>query len=153
MKKFIFMILPFFLLAGCGNNKDKFIIQSISPIGYDESAQKLQDEIKKQGFAISGVVEHKKIADENNITIRPQKIITYTDPKIASTLISCNPTMGMEVPFKVLVWQDYEGKVYIEYINPEYWSLTHNIKDQKCLALVNGIKADIEEAVKNTISK
>ena len=97
-------------------------------------------------------MDHKIIADEYNISIRPQKVIRFTQPEVVSMLLACNPTMGMDIPFKILVWNDYEGTTHIEYMNPEYWSLTHNIKDKKCLKLINQTKIAMESAV-DSVSK
>lgn len=153
MKGFIFAILAIFLLNGCGDDKGKFIIQNTSSKGFEETTLALKKALENQTFTVVEIVEHKKTADENDISIQPQKIITFTEPKVASTLIACNPTMGMEVPFKIIVWQSYEGKVSVEYINPEYWSLTHNIKDKKCLNIVNQTTVAIKKAVDSSLKK
>lgn len=153
MKGFIFAILAIFLLNGCGDDKGKFIIQNTSSKGFEETTLALKKALENQTFTVVEIVEHKKTADENDISIQPQKIITFTEPKVASTLIACNPTMGMEVPFKIIVWQSYEGKVSVEYINPEYWSLTHNIKDKNCLNIVNQTTVAIKKAVDSSLKK
>ncbi|MDD5548781.1 MAG: DUF302 domain-containing protein [Sulfurovaceae bacterium] len=151
MRGLIFAVLSIFLLAGCGGDKGKFIIQNTSTKGLEETTVALKKALQNQDFEVLDTIEHKKIADENKITIQPQKVITFTEPKVASTLIACNPTMGMEVPFKIVVWQSYEGKVSVEYINPEYWSLTHNIKDKNCLNLIDKTTIAIKKAVDNSL--
>lgn len=153
MKGFTFALLAIFVLGGCGNDKGKFIIQNTSSKSLEETTTALKKALENETFTVIDVIEHKKTADENNITIQPQKIITFTKPKVAYTLIACNPSMGMEIPFKILVWQSYEGKVSIEYINPEYWSLTHNIKDKNCLKAVNQTTVAIKKAVDSSLKK
>ncbi len=153
MKGFIFAILAIFLLNGCGDDKGKFIIQNKSQKGFEETALELRKALEAQNFTVLDTIEHKKTADENKISIQPQKIITFTEPKVASTLIACNPTMGIEVPFKIIVWQEYAGQISVEYINPEYWSLTHNIKDKKCLNILVQTTVAIKKAVDNSLKK
>ncbi len=153
MKIVMLAIVSFFLLSGCGNEKGAFIIQNKSSKGLEETALELRKALEAQNFTVLDTIEHKKTADENKISVQPQKIITFTEPKVASTLISCNPTMGMEVPFKIMVWQEYQGQINVEYINPEYWSLTHNIKDKKCLNLLNQTTAAIKKAVDDSLKK
>jgi len=79
--------------------------------------------------------------------------VRFTQPQVASMLIACNPTIGVDIPFKILIWASYDGVTHVEYINPEYWSLTHNIKDKKCIALVGQTKIAIEKAVADVIEK
>lgn len=153
MRIFIFAIVSIFLLSGCGNEKGKFIIQNKSSKGLEETTLELRKALEVQNFTVLEVIEHKKTADENKITIQPQKIVTFTEPKVASTLIACNPTIGVEVPFKIIVWQEYQGQVNVEYINPEYWSLTHNIKDKNCLNIVNQTTIAIKKAVESSLKK
>jgi len=95
MRIFIFAIVSIFLLSGCGNEKGKFIIQNRSSKGFEETTLELRKALEAQNFMVLEVIEHKKTADENKITIQPQKIVTFTEPKVASTLIACNPTMGV----------------------------------------------------------
>lgn len=153
MRILLLSVISFFLLSGCGNERGKFIIQNKSSRGFEETAIELRKALEAQNFTVLDTIEHKKIADENKISIQPQKIITFTEPKVASILIACNPTMGIEVPFKIIVWQEYEGEINIEYINPEYWSLTHNIKDKKCLNILDQTTVAIKKAIDSSLKK
>jgi uncharacterized protein (DUF302 family) len=59
---------------------------------------------------------------------------------MGTVLMNCNPSMGIDLPLRMLFTTDYEGLTTISYTNPEYWSLKHNIKDKNCLAIINKAK-------------
>ncbi|MDD5406175.1 MAG: DUF302 domain-containing protein [Sulfurovaceae bacterium] len=153
LKNVIFVAIAALLMTGCGNQKDSFIVSTTSDKNLTETTKNIENAVQKEKFTLVNTADNKIIADEYNISIRPQRVVRFTQPQVASILISCNPTMGMEVPFKILVWGDYSGVTHIEYINPEYWSLTHNIKDKKCLDLVGQTKIAIEKAVADVTEK
>ena len=54
--------------------------------------------------------------------------------------MNCNPSMGLDLPLRILISTNYEGITSLTFTNPEYWSLKHNIKDKNCLAILNKAK-------------
>ena len=54
--------------------------------------------------------------------------------------------MALEMPIRVTVYNELNGTTHLAYTNPEYWSLKHNIKEQKCIDLVNLVARDFDEA-------
>lgn len=153
MKNIILATLVALFISGCGDKKGSFILSSTSEQNLTETTKNLEKAIQNENFTLVDTLDHKITADEYNISIRPQKVIRFTHPQVASMLIACNTSMSMDIPFKMLVWNDYEGKTHIEYMNPEYWSLTHNIKDKKCLALINQTKIAMDKAVDSISAK
>jgi len=147
MKNILLAALAALFLMGCGNERGSFMLSTTSDQNLTEATKNLENALQKEMFTLVDTLDHKAVADKYDISIRPQRVVRFTYPQVASTLISCNPSMGMEVPFKILVWNDYSGKTHIEYLNPEYWSLTHNIKDKKCLELINQTKIAMDKAV------
>jgi len=49
----------------------------------------------------------------------------------------CNPSMGMDLPLRMLFYTDYAGKHWVSYTNAEYYTLKHNIKDKECLDIIS----------------
>ncbi|HHD72941.1 MAG TPA: DUF302 domain-containing protein, partial [Epsilonproteobacteria bacterium] len=61
-----------------------------------------------------------------------------------TALMKCNQSMGMDLPLRMLFYSDYEGRYWLSYTNPEYYSLKHNIKDNKCLAIINKVSIALQ---------
>ena len=67
--------------------------------------------------------------------------------------MNCNPSMGLDLPLRILFTTDYEGLTTITYTNPEYWSLKHNIKDKNCLNIINKAKMALDDLAKKAGEK
>jgi uncharacterized protein (DUF302 family) len=67
--------------------------------------------------------------------------------------MECNPSMGLDLPLRMLFTTDYEGQTRITYTNPEYWTLKHNIKDKKCLAIIQKIHIALQQLAEEAAAK
>ena len=83
----------------------------------------------------------------------PNITLEFSNNKIETKLISCNPSMALELPIRVAVYNELNGKTHVAYTDPEYWSLKHNVKDSKCIQLLILIKQDLAEAVEQVTIK
>ncbi len=153
MKKIIVVAMLSFVLFGCGSKDGKFVTEAVSPYSLDQSVQKVQNELVDKNYTIQGVIDNSALSGDDTLALKGQKLLTFTNDEVAAKLLSCNPAMGMEIPLKIVVWKDYEGKVHVAFINPEYWSLSYNIKDKSCITTVANIKSDMNIAVKNALKR
>ena len=85
--------------------------------GVEETTQALVQLIKERGLVYFETVDHSKIAEERGIDIPPTKVILFEDSELTSKLITCQQTTALDLPLKILVWEENED-VYIGFINP-----------------------------------
>tara|TARA_Y100001949_G_C15711107_1_gene210962 strand:- start:87 stop:536 length:450 start_codon:yes stop_codon:yes gene_type:complete len=85
--------------------------------GVDETTQSIVQLIKDRGLEYFETVDHDKIAKERGIEIPPTKVILFEDSALTSKLITCQQTTALDLPLKILVWEENED-VYIGFINP-----------------------------------
>ena len=97
----------------------------------------MENLIKEQGLTHFETFNHTKNAQDVKMNLKPESIVIFGNPKMGTTLMQCNPSMGLELPLRILISEDYDGVTTLTYTNPEYWSLKHNIKDVKCLNILN----------------
>ena len=149
MKKLLLVGLLGFVFIGCDNKKGAFLESVTSQNTHKESVAKLENIIKKKGLILFGTIDHKANAEGVKMNLKPITVVVFGNPKMGTVLMNCNPTMGIDLPLRVLVSTDYEGITTFTYTNPEYWSLKHNVKDKNCLAILNkakGALANITDA-------
>lgn len=140
------------ILAGCGD-KGAFIEEIPSQNDAPTAIAKLDKIIDERGLTRYGVINHAQYAKDVNMTLKPNTIVMFSNPQIDTLLIQCNPSMGMDLPFRLLFTTSYEGHTTISYTNPEYWSLKHNIKDKNCLGIISKVSADIREIAQEVSKK
>ena len=51
-------------------------------------------------------------------------MILYGNPKAGTPLIAQSPSIGIDLPLKLIVWQDASGKVFIAFNSADYLAHT-----------------------------
>ncbi len=140
MRKLLIIGLVGFALLGCDSKKGTFLETVESQNDLPTAVAKLEKLIKDQGLTHFGTMDHKANALGVNMNLKPETVVVFGNPKMGTVLMNCNPSMGLDLPLRMLITTDYEGKTSIIYTNPEYWSLKHNIKDKNCLNILTKAK-------------
>lgn len=154
MKKIFFTAITLVLLLnGCDSKGQKSLMVTInSKYPMQETIQRYEKAMQSRGYKLSAVIDHTNIAKDQNIYLLPTKSLVFDDPKRFSALLTCNPSMAIDLPIRVSVFSKLGGEVSLSYTQPEYWSLKHNIKDKNCLGIVDSIARDFN-TVSDSISK
>ena len=148
-------LIGFISLAfvGCDSKKGAFINTVESQNDHVTSVKKLESLIKTQGLTHFSTIDHKANANAVQMNLKPETVVIFGNPKMGTVLMNCNPSMGLDLPLRMLVTTDYEGLTTISYTNPEYWSLKHNIIDKNCLAILNKAKIALSKLAEETGKK
>lgn len=136
MRKLLLIGLVGFALLGCNAKKGTFLETVESENDLPTAVAKLERLIKEQGLTHFGTMDHRENARKVDMNLKPETVVVFGNPKMGTVLMNCNPSMGLDLPLRMLFTTDYEGKTTITYTNPEYWSLKHNIKDKNCLNIL-----------------
>ena len=130
------MFIIGFILLGCDSKKGAFLETVETQNDVPTAVAKLIATIKAKELTHFQTIDHAKNAKDVGLRLKPETVVIFGNPKMGTKLMECNPSMGLDLPLRILFSTDYEGKTTITYTNPEYWSLKHNIKDKKCLGII-----------------
>lgn len=144
MKKVFLIGLVGLALVGCDSKKGTFINTVESQNDHASSVSKLENLIQTQGLTHFSTIDHQANAKNVNMNLKPETVVVFGNPKMGTVLMNCNPSMGLDLPLRMLFTTDYAGLTTITYTNPEYWSLKHNIKDKNCLNILNKAKVALQ---------
>ncbi len=137
MNKLWILAVIGFALLGCETKKGSFLVHVQSHNTHEVSIAKLTDLIEEQRLTLFEIIDHTANAKKVKMNLKPETVVVFGNPKMGTILMNCNPSMGVDLPLRILISTDYEGLTTFTYTNPEYWSLKHNIKDSNCLAILN----------------
>ncbi|MDQ7047035.1 MAG: DUF302 domain-containing protein [Sulfurovum sp.] len=151
-KIFLITLLALFFTA-CDTKKGAFINTVESQNDHATSVKKLENLIKEKGLTHFSTIDHKANADAVQMNLKPETLVVFGNPKMGTVLMNCNPSIGLDLPLRILISTDYEGLTTILYTNPEYWSLKHNIIDKNCLAILNKAKIALANLAEETGKK
>lgn len=136
MKKLFLITIIGLALVGCDSKKGAFLETVETQNDVPTAVAKLLATIKAKELTHFQTIDHAKNAKNVGLRLKPETLVIFGNPKMGTKLMECNPSMGLDLPLKMLFSTDYEGLTTITYTNPEYWSLKHNIKDKKCLGII-----------------
>jgi len=137
MKRLLVLTVIGFALLGCDTKKGTFLETVQSQNSQEASVAKLKKLIQEEELTLFEIIDHKANATAVKMDLKPETVVVFGNPKMGTVLMNCNPSMGLDLPLRILVSTNYEGITSFTYTNPEYWSLKHNIKDKNCLAIIN----------------
>jgi uncharacterized protein (DUF302 family) len=85
-------------------------------------------------------IDHAAGAKTVGLSLRPTEVLIFGNPKSGTPLMQANQTMGIDLPLKVLVWQDADGRVWLSYNEPAWLALRHGL-DEAVAAAVKAMTA------------
>lgn len=95
-----------------------------------ETLNKLEKIVAEKGFGIVARVNHAAAAEKSGLSLRPTEVLIFGNPKVGTALMSSNQTIGLDLPIKVLAWEDADGVVSISYNDPAWMVSRHGIDDK-----------------------
>jgi len=103
------------------------IIDVPSNHSVDETVDKLKGILQAKGVAVFAVVDHSGEAEKVGITMRPTKLLIFGSPKAGTPLMLAAPSVAIDLPLKILVSEDAQGKAWVSYNSPAYLQERHNL--------------------------
>ena len=94
----------------------------------EETMAKIQDLLRTKGVKLFTVIDHSGEAERAGIEMRPTKLVIFGNPKAGTPLMLASPTVAIDLPLKLLVWQDASGRVWISYNSLEYLAKRHELR-------------------------
>jgi len=151
MRNTLLLLGLLLILSGCGKGQNSLMITVDSKYNVADTMAKFSTAISKKGYHFTDSMDHTKRAKAENIYLKPTTALVLDNPKVFSALLTCNPSLAIDLPIRVSVYSLLGGAVKFSYTQPEYWTLKHNIKDKNCIAVVQKIARDFDEAVESII--
>ena len=104
---------------------DRGMIDVPSPYSVPETLARLESILKERGLTIFAHVDHSGEAEKAGLKIRPTQLLIFGSPKAGTPLMVATPRAAIDLPLKVLAWEDESGKVWLSYNAPAYLQTRH----------------------------
>jgi uncharacterized protein (DUF302 family) len=98
-----------------------------SRFGPKETMDRLEAEVKAKGLTVFARVDHAAGAAAVGMPLRPTEVLMFGNARGGTPLMQSNQTAGIDLPLKVLVYQDAAGKVWLAYNNPDWIARRHGL--------------------------
>src|SRR5438270_13595181 len=85
-----------------------------------ETMDRMEAEIGERGMNVFARIDHAAGAAEVGLKLRPTELILFGNALGGTPLMQSVQTVGIDLPLKVLVWQDAEAEPWISYNEPRW---------------------------------
>jgi len=109
------------------DNPESGIATIRSQHSVDQTVAKLEEILKAKGVKLFALIDHSGEAEKAGMHMRPTKLLIFGNPKAGTPLMIAAPSIAIDLPLKILVWEDADGKVWIAYNSPAYLQARHNL--------------------------
>jgi uncharacterized protein (DUF302 family) len=125
-------------------HKRNGIVDILSNHSVDETIIKLTNILQMKGITLFVVIDHSGEAAKVGMKMPPTKLVIFGNPKAGTLPMLAAPSIAIDLPLKILVWEDSEGKVWLSYNSPEYLEERHNLPQNlvQNISAVKGLATD-----------
>jgi uncharacterized protein (DUF302 family) len=107
--------------------KKNGIVDVPSNHSVDQTVERLKDILQAKGITLFALIDHSGEAEKVGMKMPPTELLIFGNPKGGTPLMLAAPSVGIDLPLKILVWQDNRGKVWLSYNSPEYLRERHGL--------------------------
>src|SRR5271165_706720 len=96
----------------------------------DQTVEKLKGILQAKGVTLFALVDHSGEAEKVGLKMPPTKLLIFGSPKGGTPLMLAAPSIAIDLPLKILVWEDSQGRVWVSYNSPEYLQERHGLPQE-----------------------
>lgn len=106
---------------------NKGIIDKPSNHSVEQTVDGLKNILQSKGVMLFALIDHSGEAEKVGMKMPPTKLLIFGNPKAGTPLMLTAPSSAIDLPLKVLIWEDTQGKVWVSYNSPEYLQERHSL--------------------------
>ena len=108
----------------------KGIINKLSNNSVDQTVEKLKNILQSKGVALFALVDHSGEAAKVGMKMHSTKLLIFGSPKAGTPLMLAAPSSAIDLPLKILIWEDDQRKVWVSYNSAEYLKQRHGLPQE-----------------------
>src|SRR5215469_7036104 len=93
-----------------------------------ETVDRLRRVMEDRGFTVFNVIDHRGVAERAGVQMPDSKLVMFGKPTVGATVMVAAPLAALDIPLKVLVWEDRNGAVSVSYNSPGFLAERHHLE-------------------------
>jgi uncharacterized protein (DUF302 family) len=114
-----------------------------------ETIDGLRSVMADRGFTVFNVIDHRGVAERAGVQMPDSKLVMFGKPSVGAAVMLAAPLAALDIPLKVLVWEDRSGAVSVSYNSPGFLAGRHHLEGELC-APFDAVESIVEDAVRRT---
>jgi uncharacterized protein (DUF302 family) len=112
------------------SGRDNGISDIRSNHSVDETVEKLKGILQSKGVTLFALIDHSGEAQKVGMKMRPTKLLIFGNPKGGTPVMLAAPRSAIDLPLKILIWEDAQGKVWLTYNSTVYLQERYNLSPE-----------------------
>ena len=92
------------------------------------TVDRLRHLMADRGFTVFNVIDHSGVAERAGVQMPESKLIMFGKPSVGAAVMLAAPLAALDIPLKVLVWEDGSGAVSVSYNSPSFLAERHRLE-------------------------
>ena len=117
------------ILSGAAMS-EKNAIQGLKTLpthhGVADTLSRLESLARARGLTVFARIDFSGDATRSGLTLRPTELVILGSPKAGTPLMVASPTVAIDLPLKVLAWEDADGSTWLAYNESGYLQSRHH---------------------------
>jgi uncharacterized protein (DUF302 family) len=93
----------------------------------DETVSKLKTAIESKGLTLFAHIDHSAAARQAGLRMQPAHVLIFGNARAGTPSMVVSPLLALDLPLKVLIWEDADKKVWVSYNTIEFLVQRHAI--------------------------
>ena len=111
-------------------NANNGIISQLSQYSVPVTIDRLEAVLQVKGITIFARIDQQAEAEKVGLSLCPTQLLLFGNPKAGTFLMVAEPTIALDLPLKVLAWEATDGKVWVNYNDPNYLKQRFSLSDE-----------------------
>jgi uncharacterized protein (DUF302 family) len=106
------------------------VVTKASSRSVAETVERLQRLIDEKGLVLFAVIDHREAAIRAGLEMPDTRLVLFGSPAAGTPVMVAAPLAALDLPLKLLVWEDGDGAVWVSYNSPAYLAERHHLGDE-----------------------
>ena len=111
-------------------HKENGLVDIPSNHSVEETVEKLKGILQAKGITLFALVDHSGEAGKAGMQMRPTRLLIFVIPKAGTPVMLAAPSSAIDLPLKILIWEDAQGKIWLSYNSSEYLQKRHGLPQE-----------------------
>ena len=123
------------------------IVDKPSNHSVEETVDRLKNILQSKGVTLFALVDHSGEAEKAGMKMPPTKLLIFGNPATGTPLMLAAPSIAIDLPLKILVWEDAHKNTWVSYNSSAYVQERHNLPTEllQNIAVVESLAAKAAE--------
>jgi len=119
-----------------------------SSYGPEETMNRFEAEVRAKGMTAFAHIDYAAGAEAVGLALRPTELLIFGNARGGTPLMELVQTIGIDLPLRVLVWQDASGMTWLSYIDLNWLARRHGL-DREVEATVSVLTAALNQMARS----